>query len=142
MQHSIRSRSGTLVSLILALACATLLFACGGDDEPTPPTFTEIYDELLSVRCADAICHGGGAGAMNFSTRDAAYASLVGVTAQGTSCGTSGRVRVVPSDPDASLMYQKLLPTVPCGSRMPATPLDDDDIERIADWIEAGAAND
>ena len=142
MQYARSSWSRTLV---YALACATLFVACGGDgddDEPTPPTFTEIYDGILSVRCADAICHGSGGFGMNFTSRDAAYASLVGVTAQGPSCGTSGATRVVPGNPDASLMYQKLLPNVPCGSRMPGAPLDDADMERIADWIEAGAAND
>jgi hypothetical protein len=130
---------------VLVLVCTALMNACGGDDtnEPPAPTFTELYDELLFPNCAGGICHGGGAGSLDLSTRDAAYGALVSVAAMGPQCGSSGARRVVPGDPDASLMYQKLLPNPPCGARMPGVgALTDDDIERIGAWIEDGAQND
>lgn len=111
------------------------------------PTFTSLYDDVFGQEflgagagCANAYCHGAtGSGGFSVSTRQGAYASLV--NAEGSAnCG--GEVRVVPGDPDASLLVQKI--TDPsCGERMPKDneALSPETVERIRAWISAGAMN-
>jgi hypothetical protein len=78
-----------------------------------------------------------------------AYAALVGVKAMGTgggsvSCGSTDWVRVVPGDPDVSLLVQKLASTsAPCGQRMPpATMIGAAQLDQLRMWIANGANND
>jgi hypothetical protein len=112
-------------------------------------TFTSLYDDVFSqqafgagVSCANDYCHGAtGSGGLSVSTKQGAYDSLV--NAEGSAnCG--GEVRVVPGDPDASLLVQKI--TDPsCGERMPKDnedSLSPETIGRIRAWIGAGAMND
>ena len=72
-----------------------------------------------------------------------AYGNLVEEPADGPRCAGDGRVRVIPGDPDESLLIQKLEGTQDCGDRMPRNrdPLPAASIETIRDWIEAGAAD-
>jgi mono/diheme cytochrome c family protein len=95
------------------------------------------------------LCHGMATigGGLMFKPTDAmgTYTALVGSMAAGTSMGMClGKTYVVAGNPDASLLYQKLQPTPPCGARMPATGtfLTDDQIKTVHDWIMAGAKND
>ena len=76
------------------------------------------------------------------------YSNLVnaGATTLGGSCYTGGTPawnRVVPNNTTASLLYRKLLSSVPCGVRMPqGGPFwSTTDIDKIADWINDGAPN-
>ena len=135
--------------LLLALLSAVCLAACGGDDsgsQGAPPTFTQIYDQILFVRCADSACHGGGgggAGMLDFTSRDMAYSQLVDHLSAGPSCGKIGIIRVDPANAQGSLLYLKLSATPPCGSRMPlGSNLTSDQTAMIADWIAAGALDD
>ncbi|HEX2676074.1 MAG TPA: hypothetical protein VHM19_05525 [Polyangiales bacterium] len=129
------------ILLQLMAACA-LLAGCNGDGSSNgdagsgePPTFSEIYTNILHKRCADAVCHGGGAGNMDFSTRDSAYNALM-MKADGPKCRASGKQRVVPGKPEESLIYLKLQPSPPCGDRMPLSgKLEAGDIEAIEAWI-------
>jgi hypothetical protein len=67
-------------------------------------------------------------------------------------------MRVVPWQPDRSVMYQKLSPSPPCGIQMPADrttfstngtsaltfsgpPLSPDELQLIYNWIQEGAEN-
>lgn len=112
-------------------------------------TFTKLYDDVFGQQsfgtgpgCANDYCHGATtSGGFSVSTKQGAYDSLV--NAEGSAnCG--GEIRVVPGDPDASLLVQKI--TDPsCGERMPKDsddPLPAEDIARIRAWISAGAMND
>jgi hypothetical protein len=112
-------------------------------------TFTSLYDDLFAQPsfgtgpgCANDYCHGAtGSGGLSVSTKQGAYDALV--SAEGSaSCG--GEIRVVPGDPDASLLVQKI--TDPsCGDRMPKDnedPLSPETVARIRAWIRAGAMND
>jgi hypothetical protein len=139
---------------------AAALSGCGGDDaaangggagmhadhDAGSLAFSDLYSDIFSKRCADMACHGGGgggAGKLDMTSRDAAYASLVEVTAAGPECKTSGKKRVVKGAPDASLLYEKISGTPSCGQRMPiGSTLDADSIARIEAWIAAGAPND
>ncbi len=127
----------------IALALGVLGGCDGGDPaEPAPPTFTEIHERVLQASCVFATCHKGGpspAGDLSLE-RDEAYASLVDVP----SSAAAGRVRVVPGDPDASYVLEKITASAPAaGEPMPPdAPLEADRIELLRAWIEAGAADD
>ncbi|HLV67979.1 MAG TPA: hypothetical protein VKY73_19310 [Polyangiaceae bacterium] len=128
--------------------------------EELAPTFTNVYANVISQRCVS--CHrpggsGVNAGMLDMSTQAVAYASLVGVPAQGTSAGASGvtcastqLVRVVANDATNSLLFDKvnskLLGVNPaCGSGMPlgsAPPLTAAQVALIEAWIDAGALDD
>ena len=77
--------------------------------------------------------------------------ALVDVTATAAACAGSDYKRVVAGDPMASLLYTKLMAKsegveAPCGDAMPQgeerPPLRDDELDRIRDWIVAGAPDD
>lgn len=156
--------------LLALLACAP---ACGGGGsaptpvggtpapQPTPvptpapsptaspgvATFTSVYDGVIARNCLG--CHGevpsGEAGVLLMATRAQAYAQLVNVPAGGTACAGQGRIRVVPGDPDGSLLYNKVSKPQPaCGLPMPAPTggLPAGDVQLIRDWILRGAPND
>jgi hypothetical protein len=120
-----------------------------------------VYTAIIGQRCTGCHRPGGSGvtvGMLDMSTPAAAYANLVGVNAQGTGAGASGvtcasaqRVRVVPGDPDGSLLYHKVHSKLagtpaPCGSPMPlpatAAPLTQAEVGLISGWITGGAPDD
>jgi hypothetical protein len=126
------------------------------------PTFTSVYTTIIGQRCTGCHRPGGSGvvvGMLDLSTPAAAFANLVGVTAQGTGAGTSGvtcasvmpaLVRVTPGDANASLLFNKVHSKLagtpaPCGSPMPlpatAAPLTQAEVDLISAWITAGAQN-
>ena len=125
------------------------MHATGGATSSGAPTFTEVYNSIISANCAS--CHSNGhsgftSGMLDMSSQSAAYTNLVGVAAAGVSCGGGGRTRVVPGDHTTSLLWQKVNAkttggTSPCGSPMPlsATTLSSTQVAMIAAWIDAGA---
>jgi hypothetical protein len=89
---------------------------------------------------------GSANGSFVFNSNDklASYNALVGkVSAGGAGSKCGGKTYVVPKDPNSSLLYQKLLATVPCGMRMPmgGMVLTDPELQTISAWITAGAQN-
>ncbi len=119
---------------------------------PPQPTFTWIFDNVLPT-CAGPLCHSGPAGGnLVFDTKDDAHAQLmmagmgmnVGASTNVTHCKDAGLMRVVPNDPDASLLYAKLRTDMdpPCGNRMPpGGGLCSATIAAIRMWIASGAPN-
>jgi hypothetical protein len=122
------------------------------------PTFTRVWNEILVRKtCSSMTCHGAGIGNLQMDTQANAYLNLVGIPAAGPMCATSGKIRVVPGDPDNSLMLDKISHSPPsCGGTMPmgakvdpacisAAPAQCDtqpEIMLVHDWIAAGAMND
>lgn len=107
------------------------------------PTWSSLYaKELWS--CSDTACHGGGLAGVNFATKDAAWATLVGQPSNPMrECAKLGKQRVVPGEPDNSLLYLKLDINAPCGQQMPpGGALSDAARERVRQWIMMGAKND
>jgi len=143
------------------VSSALLLVACGPSTPLTPdagrptfdagpidPTWASIYDRVIAENCAQEFCHlpSDPAGALDMSTADLAYTSLVGVEAMGDHCAGMG-IRIVPGDPDNSLVVHKIEGSAEpdgtplCGDRMPylRDPLPDQWIAQIRVWIAAGA---
>lgn len=146
MQHIV----GTAGRMLHVLALPDDPGGGGGGPLPGPtpsgaPTFGAVYEEVLVAEgCNTPLCHGGGAGGLAMTSRDGAYAALVGAGAAGPFCDSSGLLRVVPGDPAASLLFEKIASRTPrCGEPMPiAAMLAERQIEQIREWIERGAPDD
>lgn len=115
------------------------------------PAWSAIFRDIIVAKgCQGAsLCHGGQAGKLMMTTRAAAYDNLVGKAAMGMSAGRpscvdSGLMRVVPGDPDNSLLMQKVRGTHSCGDLMPPNPpmLAQAELDQIQMWIMLGAPND
>jgi hypothetical protein len=115
------------------------LVGCEGDKDGTPPgdDFEAIRDEVLVRSCGFSSCHGSGAGGFTVSedmTRD----DVVNVP----TALNPAVILVIAGDPDESYLVRKLEggPNIQ-GEQMPpdGAALDPAEIERIRDWIAAGA---
>ena len=85
---------------------------------------------------------------LSLASKSVAYTDLVGVAAQGRSCGTKTEKRVVAGSSATSLLYTKIAGTQDCGSRMPeasgfipATNVSAADAALVKSWIDSGALN-
>jgi hypothetical protein len=105
---------------------------------PTGPTLASIQANVFTPSCAVAGCHGGAA-AQRGLRLDPGYsaASLINVS----SPVDSSLVRVVPGQPDASFLVQKLEGTQTLGDRMPqgGPYLPQSLVDDIRLWIANGA---
>jgi hypothetical protein len=122
--------------------------------DAAPGTFSYLFKNVIvAVGCnGGTLCHATAAATtLSLNNRDTAYMSLVNVAAMGKNlvkgkgpdCKDSGLIRVVPGNPDQSLMMLKVQGKQPCGDPMPPTsPLAADKVQLIHDWIAAGAKND
>ncbi len=137
------SRSGSMSlpnrrsgALLLGAALAALT---GSACAPSPP-LSEIEQSVFTRSCAFSSCHGSGVSpAGGLSLAGSTYERLVNVK----SSLASEKLRVVPSAPDSSFLFEKIAQDKPsAGKRMPpGQPLGEDDIAKIRAWIEAGAEN-
>jgi hypothetical protein len=153
LRGALRERSIGLIVLLGALVAG-----CGGDGTgsqgggtggTTGPsaTFSAVYPmmfpETTNARCN--FCHSmvpteSGNGKLHMGSDQAtAYGALVGKTSVSARC--MGKTLVVAGHPEMSLLFQKLSPNPPCGSRMPlgGTAFTDAQLEMIRSWIAAGA---
>jgi len=160
-----------LFTMMIALtAGAGALGACGGDDSsPAPPPGSTAdsgsdtatgndsggggsteYDKVFAIFEAHCTsCHNAGEqdvpGGLVLTPKETAHSNLVGIPGGGSACGigSGSHTRVVPGDPDGSLLFQKVRSSTrpPCGDRMPKDkpPLDGADIDTIQSWIADGA---
>ncbi len=110
-----------------------------GGDGGIAPTFTNVWTTILEVKGCTG-CHGtGGSGKLSMPDKCSAWTNLREQKAQGAACGSSGLTRVVPGDPNASLLVQKV-EGPSCGSKMPiGGSLDATQINLVRAWIAAGA---
>jgi hypothetical protein len=146
------------------LAAVVALCACGGSQPSSPASpssicpsgvtaaFSSIDQKLLKVTCT--ACHAGAlaqsSGGLDLSGD--AYAALVNVTAQNLQADPGARpqglLRVKPSDPLNSLLYQKLLigtaRSPQYGEGMPLNApgsVCQQVRDALRDWIASGAPN-
>lgn len=143
-------RHGLLFSLPLGVLLAAP--GCGGDGpysggggmtEPPPsPTLTSLQSSIFTPRCAVAGCHVG-AGAQEGMDLSAGqtHSNVVNVSSH----QLPQFLRVEPGDPSDSYLYMKLAgdPRI-LNQRMPfgGPYLSDEELEAVAAWILAGAADD
>ncbi|WPB82075.1 PKD domain-containing protein [Archangium violaceum] len=108
------------------------------------PEYARDIQPIWDAQCTS--CHSsGGRGGLNLLA-GSSYASLVNTAAAGAPCGGKGYTRVVPGNPDESLLVSKISPTPICGARMPTNDTSHFDnnpgqLIRIRSWILAGAPN-
>jgi len=102
------------------------------------PTLASIQDNVFTVSCAVPGCHGG-AGAQQGLRLDPGFSAgnLINVP----SPRDPTLIRVVPGDPDASFLIQKLQGTQTLGDRMPdgGPYLTTATVNVIRQWILDGA---
>ncbi|MBI4820665.1 MAG: hypothetical protein HY791_30655 [Deltaproteobacteria bacterium] len=127
--------SRSLLGLPAALSCLT---ACGAR-----ATSARIDDEVFRVSCTFSSCHQPPSSRGDLDLTSPAYDRIVGVA----STERPEKVRVAPGSPDQSYLLDKLLGRdLPAGpadepwtSMPPESPLDDERIELVRDWISDGA---
>ena len=122
----------------------TMLFTGCGEKEDTsaaqtyPPTFTELESDIFGVSCAFSTCHGSGTGGLLLNGEDD-FDRLVNVQ----STVVEGEVLVVPGDSSASYLIKKMRGSDDIfGDVMPPGGLDEEIVQSVATWIDAGAAKD
>ena len=128
-----------LLGLPVFLTLLSGLWSCGED-----PTLAEVNTQVFSVSCVFSSCHSGPTPRAGLNLTSEVYQALVGVP----STEKPSAMRVVAGAPDASFLLDKLL-----GRNLPQGPanepewtamppdgrLEDQRIDLIRDWIEAGA---
>lgn len=110
-----------------------------GDDGGVPATDGGgggvSWQAVLADNCAGSGCHGETSPALALDLVSAGLRErLVNVAARG--CGD--RILVVPGDPDASYLLEKMESATPeCGGRMPLlrSALDDEQLAAVRSWI-------
>lgn len=127
----------------LLLAVAPLLFACGDPDSepPLPATLQTVEQHVFGRSCSISnSCHAGDTPRANLNLSAPVHEKIVGVP----STEQPSRRLVVPGDPAASYLYEKLSHKQPShGVRMPpGQPLSSDKLDLVRRWIEAGALDD
>ena len=123
------------------------LAACGIE-----PTMASLEQHYFARSCTFSSCHGvmdesgeaKPAASAPWLVSGQAHQALVGVIASDPTAAAAGKMLVVPGDPDASYLVQKLEGPAPGeGALMPlgqTEPLDPDcAIAALRAWIEAGA---
>ncbi|MFL5308461.1 MAG: hypothetical protein ACJ8F1_24835 [Polyangia bacterium] len=96
----------------------------GGAGGSAAPTFTQIYQTILSVSCSGSQCHSPGTqGGVSFASQSSAYSAV--------------HSRVVAGNANGSSLYTLVNGgRMPPGGKLPAAQL-----SMIAAWINAGAPN-
>jgi hypothetical protein len=90
----------------------------------TAPTFTQLYQTILSVSCTGSQCHNPGMqGGVSFASQSSAYAGV--------------STWLTPGNANGSTLYMLVnLGLMPPGMKLPSTQ-----ISEIAAWINGGAKN-
>jgi hypothetical protein len=108
------------------------------DDASTTPTFTTLQNQVFTPNCTEAGCHSGASPRRGMSLEAGnTYSDTVEVR----SVDVSSLKRIKIGDADNSYLVQKLEGTAASGQQMPREnePLPLVDINKVRDWIEAGA---
>lgn len=117
--------------------------ACSDDDAPrdagaqAPPTLADVQARLLTPSCSFDACHGqiNPKRDLNLANVDASMASLINVPGD-----VPGTTRVIPGDPDNSMLLQVLERQVADVRQMPpGFPVEDATLDMVRAWIAAGA---
>jgi hypothetical protein len=135
-----RGRSLRLLALLALGGCAA--DAPPAEGPPIEPRLARLQAEVFAPTCAlSASCHGGDAPKEGLDLSAAIWAHIVNRPAS----QVPEQMLVVPGDPDASYLYQKVTQPVPAkGVRMPnaSPPLEARALSALREWIRLGARDD
>ncbi len=125
-------RRRPLPTMLLLAAAASALAGCG-----PAPTLANVQETVFTPRCANAACHGGDNPSQGLNLEAGqAYANTVDVDA----AAVPGTVRVVPGDPDNSLVYLVTQQAQGAVRKMPVGfDLEPAEVDLLRAWIEDGA---
>lgn len=134
--------TGSLLLLFMFLSTGCGSTGYEDEDPPPPPppaeeldpTFTNVH-QIMQRSCGGSQCHlSGSESGVSLSSYEDVMNSV------GDQYGTE---IVDPGNSGGSPIVDKIQPNPTHGDRMPldATPLDDDEIQLIIDWIDADAPN-
>lgn len=150
---SARRRAGFAIALVIGVA------ACGkskpaapdagaSNVDAAPGTLLQAVAAIVIPKCAVAGCHDAVSKthAMDLSTPEKIHSNWVDVRGF-DHCTSMNTLRVIPGDPEASLVMLKVEGISVClqSQRMPLPPrepLSDGEIDVIRAWIAAGAPSD
>jgi polyvinyl alcohol dehydrogenase (cytochrome) len=119
--------------------------------EPGSATWSAVFQEVIVNNGCNggSTCHASASGGnLIMQNKADSYTALVNIAAMGSSgtptCLASNTQRVVPGDPDNSLLVNKLEQAMPvCGARMPpGAALPAAQVKQVRDWVAAGAKDD
>lgn len=139
--------SGLRKLRVVAAALGIVLLPACSDDSGSgsvtaiDPKLSVIEQKILQRSCTFSSCHGGDTPKQGLDLTGSTYQVLV----DQPSTEVPTRILVVPSDPDASYLLEKIASDQPAsGSRMPysSSPLPDSEISVVRQWIEQGAPDD
>ena len=134
----------------LACLLVFILAVASCDNEPSSPEFTPpdssyglIYSKIFEPSCGIAGCHDGSTTYPTLSG-ETTFQSIVDAAVQNSSASSAGLQLIMPSTPDSSFVYQKMIfnsSAFQFGSPMPQGGLtvSDDAKEFMRQWIAAGA---
>ena len=110
---------------------ALMMVGCSPVDD-----FETLESDIFLPSCGFSSCHGAGTGDLTIASGQT-YDALVGVA----SSSEPDQTLVVPGDADASYLMAKLEGRAAVGDAMPSGGggLDEETLDRIRAWIEAGA---
>ena len=108
-------------------------------------TFLGLHTHIISKRCNQPACHDGTF-EPDYRTVQSTYNTLVYHTIEKNYVRTRDGLdplpyRVLPGEPDQSMLYHRITQERPQFERMPSSgiPLDQPEIDLIREWIENGA---
>lgn len=128
---------------LVAITCVVVVGLVGCIGGPPPPEkpakLSAIQTDVFSVGCSASVCHGGPGPVDGLDLVGDPFGTLVNVD----SVQVAGAKRVIPFDPENSLLFQVLNGPVGTVNLMPkgGDKLPADELDRIKQWIADGALN-
>ena len=109
--------------------------SASGDSDAGLGPCGDVVTRIFAPSCGGTGCHGATGAQQDLDLVSPGVAARV-VGVSGVSCATT---LADPANPEASLIYQKLSATPPCGSPMPLArpPLSEEDTACVLAWIAA-----
>jgi hypothetical protein len=135
-----RSEARSAFALLLVLWSAVGCSSSSSSNDHDGAHLAKLQVNVFDSTCAlSETCHRGKTPSAGLNLEAPVHAKLVEVPSS-----ESGRPLVVPGDPEASFLFEKITSDTPShGARMPlGQPLDAKDVESIRAWIVGGAPDD
>jgi len=125
------------VAFVVVIFSGIFFVACPGELDPV--ALSSIRTDIFEPRCNFSACHGGENPVRGLDLQNDPFGTLVNIESE----ENPSVLRVVPGNPDASLLFQIIKGSVGATRQMPPNvTLPDEDVEKVRSWILAGALDD